>query len=117
MKINIFKNKLFWKNLEKYNEDIMEVYNRYQFKDDKKAGRITWWFDPNKIKELELHVRGTKRIWRLPNNDLDYNLNLNPHNYLILFLLPILYSNKYSPSLPRNNQLTLPSSISLIKSP
>ena len=90
MNINIFKDKKMWENLEKYNTDIIDVYN----KDGGKGS--TYWFNPDTFKEhswvRKRTVAGQSFIKDLEYSKY-YNLFLTGGNYLSLFLINKLYSD------------------------
>lgn len=95
MIVDNFRKFSFWESLEKYNKDIANIYRSVTPNDDTTHSSFTtWWFHPDKVKELELRIRGSRTLWRLRENDEMYTLTLGPNNYLTLFLLPILYENK-----------------------
>ena len=89
MKIRIFKNMEFWESLSKYNKDIIEVYNKIDKKD------CTWWFDPNRVSDLEIRVNFSTNLLRLTPNAINkrFKLIMHPSNYLTLWLINLLYSD------------------------
>jgi len=95
MIINIFKDIKFWRNLEQYNNDIIEIWNKYE---DKRP--IAKWFDPKLLKGDTLWVRKSNKSGHFFIKDFEnpeyWNLIVHPNNYLPIFLLNTLYRNRKS---------------------
>lgn len=96
--INIFKDKTLYSNLEQYNQDLIDIGNKYTYKSqdyhhDKTLS--SYWFTPNidRIRSLPL-MRCHPLDDPLVSKNTNYNLLLFVPNYLPLFLINLLYTNK-----------------------
>jgi len=102
MRIDIFKTNLF-EDLKQYNQEIIDVCDRHKiekFGDGRNFDTSNWWFDPRNINKLHLTSTWKERgeiIYPEPNPivyDKKYCLILYVPNYLTLFLVNKLFSDK-----------------------
>jgi len=94
MIINILKDLSLYKNLEKYNKIIREVSKKYIFRrgPDPAKGEATIWFDPYNYREAPLsrtYPETAPEQYRP-----EYRLIFYLPNYVILFLINILYQDR-----------------------
>lgn len=99
MIINVFKNLNFYKNLEKYNQDILDVCKNWNFNTEEipvnlEKKIVSRWFDPNFLKNLFTLKSFPEKSKLYKENR--FNLILTVENYSVLFLINLLYSNRKS---------------------
>jgi hypothetical protein len=90
--INIFKNEDLYKELEKYNQDIIDIDNKI-IANKGKDSKISYWFDPKHVRALPLSRTSPKPDPSVQDR-AEYRLILYASNYMPLFLANLLYGDR-----------------------
>lgn len=98
MIIDVFKDRDFFLNLEKYNKEIEEVCATYRFSKDGNydlANRlVSKWFDPKCRREL--HISEFYPHQRALQHHSKFNLILHYYNCISLYVINLLYKDDKS---------------------